>query len=373
MGLYLSWGALTAGLLPHNAGRCRSHADPPNKRLADMTIDPHLLGAYPNANRGRVSLDRLQKKQLSAVVPCFNEVENIGELVRRLAAVCEQCVGVNYELILINDGSTDNTWSEILRLSKERPQIVGVDLARNHGHQLALTAGLFLARGERILIMDADLQDPPELLPEMMQRLDSGADVAYGQRLHREGESWFKKSSASLFYRIVARLADAPIPADTGDFRLMRREVLDVLLAMPEQHRFIRGMVAWIGFRQVPVLYRRNARPAGTTKYPLGKMVAFAIDAITGFSAAPLRLSLYVGIGSVFIAFLLGGYSIWQWFIGETVPGWTSITIIILAFASVQMFCLGILGEYIGRIYAQSKQRPLFIIKCIHHDPPDRT
>jgi dolichol-phosphate mannosyltransferase len=339
-----------------------------------MTIDPHLLGASSallGASRG-VALDRLQmRKQLSAVVPCFNEIENISELVRRLAAVCEQCVGENYELVLINDGSTDDTWAEILRLSKDRPQIVGVDLARNHGHQLALTAGLVLARGERILIMDADLQDPPELLPEMMRRLDSGADVAYGQRLHREGESWFKKSSASLFYRIVARLADAPIPADTGDFRLMRREVVDVLLAMPEQHRFIRGMVAWIGFRQVPVFYRRSARSAGTTKYPLGKMVTFAIDAITGFSAAPLRLSLYVSFGSVLIACLLVGYSIWQWFIGETVPGWTSITIIMLAFASVQMFCLGILGEYIGRIYTQSKQRPLFIIKCIHHDPSD--
>lgn len=334
-----------------------------------MTMHAHLLGsisALPHVGSESL-LRRLQKpKKLSAVVPCYNEAEGLSELVRRLVKACESSAGLDYELILVNDGSTDETWTEIVRLSGERPQIVGVDLARNHGHQLALTAGLFVACGERILIIDADLQDPPELLPEMMKQLDAGADVAYGQRMRRSGETWFKTASAAIFYRILRRLTDAPIPTDTGDFRLMKREVLDVLLTMPEQHRFIRGMVAWIGFRQVPVSYERKTRFAGTTKYPLRKMIRFATDAITGFSVVPLRLSLYVSFGSVVVAMALGLYSLWQWFQGTTVPGWTSIAIIVLAFGSIQMFCFGVMGEYLARIYAQSKQRPLFVIKTIH-------
>jgi polyisoprenyl-phosphate glycosyltransferase len=312
---------------------------------------------------------RLQKaRKLSAVVPCYNEVESLSELVRRLADACKKCVGDDYELILINDGSSDATWAEILRLSAGQRQVIGVDLARNHGHQLALTAGLFVASGDRVLIIDADLQDPPELLLEMMARLDSGADVAYGQRLHREGESWLKKMSAACFYRLLRRLADAPIPADTGDFRLMKRQVVDVLLSMPEQHRFIRGMVSWIGFRQVPVPFQRSARFAGTTKYPLRKMIQFAVDAITGFSAAPLRLSLYFSLWSVLTAVLLGLYALSQWLMGTAVPGWTSIAIIVLAFGGMQMFCLGVMGEYLGRVYTQSKQRPLFVIRSIHQN-----
>ena len=340
-----------------------------------MTIYPHLLGSYsPSIGAGgAASVRSLQRaKKLSVVVPCYNEAESIDELVRRLAAACEQCVGDDYELILVNDGSSDTTWAEILRLSATHRQIIGIDLAHNHGHQLALTAGLSVTRGERILIIDADLQDPPELLPELMAQLDSGADVAYGQRLRRDGESWFKKASAAFFYRLLQRLAEAPIPADTGDFRLMKREVVDVLVAMPEQHRFIRGMVAWIGFRQVPVLYQRDPRLAGTTKYPLRKMISFAIDAITGFSAAPLRLSLYFSLWSVFTAFLLSLYAIWHWFTGDAVPGWTSIAIIVLAFGSMQMFCLGIMGEYLGRLYTQSKQRPLFVIRSIHQNESDK-
>lgn len=325
-------------------------------------IHPHLLGTA-----GAMVLPRPDAaKKLSAVVPCYNEANCVPELFRRLSAACEQCVGQDYEIILVNDGSVDRTWDEILRLCDSNSQIVGVNLARNHGHQLALTAGLFVARGERILIIDADLQDPPELLPEMMRRLDTDADVVYGQRLERAGESRLKRYSAALFYRLLRRLIDIPIPVDTGDFRLMKREILDVLLAMPEQHRFIRGMIAWIGFRQVPILYRRNARFAGTTKYPLKKMMEFAIDAITAFSSAPLRLSLYVSMGSVLAAFLLALFALALWIIGATPPGWTSIAIVILAIGSAQMFCLGVIGEYVGRIYAQSKQRPLFVIQSIH-------
>jgi glycosyltransferase involved in cell wall biosynthesis len=338
-----------------------------------MTIYSHLPASYaPSFGADAVaSLRRLHRpRKLSVVVPCYNEAESLSELVGRLARACGQCVGDDYELILINDGSSDATWAEILRLSAGQRQVIGVELAHNHGHQLALTAGLFVARGDRILILDADLQDPPELLPEMMAQLDSGADVAYGQRLHREGESSFKKVSAAIFYKLLRRLADAPIPADTGDFRLMKRQVVDVLLSMPEQNRFIRGMVAWVGFRQVPVPFQRNARFAGTTKYPLRKMIKFAVDAITGFSAAPLRLSLYFSLGSVLMAVLLGLYALWQWFTGAAVTGWTSIAIIVLAFGSMQMFCLGIMGEYLGRIYTQSKQRPLFVIRSIHLNEP---
>jgi len=305
-------------------------------------------------------------KRLSVVVPCFNEEASLGELVRRVSAVCDKLVANDYELILVNDGSADRTWPEILKLSQQHRGIVGVNLARNHGHQLALTAGLSLARCERIFIIDADLQDPPELLAEMMRQLDAGADVAFGQRIQRDGETAFKKLTASIFYKLLRYLADAPIPIEAGDFRLMDRRVLDVLLSMPEQHRFVRGMIAWIGFRQVGVPYRRDARFAGTSNYPLRKMLRFAMDAITGFSVAPLRLSLYLGIGSVIVAFLVGLFAIYSLLVLQTIHGWTSLVIIVLSFGAMQMFCLAIMGEYIGRTYMQTKQRPLFVIEQIH-------
>lgn len=326
---------------------------------------PAVRSPFSGVSDGTLARPMLRAKKLSVVVPCYNEFESLAELVRRLTCACTHCVGADYELIFVNDYSTDGTWAEIMRLSAGTHQVIGVDLAHNHGHQLALTAGLSVAGGDRVLIIDADLQDPPELLAEMMAQLDAGADVAYGQRLQRKGETWFKKASAAFFYRLLRHLADAPIPADTGDFRLMKRQVVDVLLSMPEQHRFIRGMVAWIGFRQVAVPYQRQARFAGATKYPLRKMIRFAADAITGFSVAPLRLSLYFSLWSVLLAILLGLYALWQWFTGVAVPGWTSIAIIVLAFGSMQMLCLGIMGEYLGRIYAQSKQRPLFVIRSV--------
>src|SRR6476620_11637290 len=305
-----------------------------------MTTLAHSIARSSSFGAGDATSARrsLRAKKLSVVVPCYNELESLPELVRRLNYTCMQCVGNDYELILVNDCSTDETWAEILRLSAGTHQVIGVDLAHNHGHQLALTAGLSVASGDRVMIIDADLQDPPELLAEMMAQLDAGADVAYGQRLQRKGETWFKKASAAFFYRLLRRLTDAPIPADTGDFRLMKRQVVDVLLSMPEQHRFIRGMVAWIGFRQVPVPYQRQARFAGKTKYPLRKMIRFAVDAITGFSAAPLRLSLYFSLWSVLMAILLSLYALWQWYTDVAVPGWTSIAIIVLTFGSMQMF-----------------------------------
>jgi len=306
---------------------------------------------------------------LSVVVPCYNEEAVVGELHRRMTLVCRGGAGDSYELVLVNDGSSDGTWAVLQRLARDDERVVAVDLSRNHGHQLALSAGLSLARGERILVIDADLQDPPELLPDMMRLMNEGADVVYGQRLGRDGETWFKKASASVFYRLLLRLSAVPIPPDTGDFRLMSRQVLNALLAMPEQQRFIRGMIAWIGFRQVPLYYRRDKRFAGATKYPLRKMLTFAVDAITGFSIAPLRASLYVAGLFVGVAALLALYVLFSWLFLGAVQGWTSIFLGMLIFSSVQLFSLAIIGEYLGRIYMQTKQRPLFIIREIATAP----
>jgi len=229
---------------------------------------------------------------LSIVVPCFNEEACLPTLHERLTAAARGAAGDDYEIVLVNDGSRDSTWPIMRRLADEDPHVVGVNLSRNHGHQLALTAGLDLCRGEVILIIDADLQDPPELLPQMLETMRrDGADVVYGVRRSRAGETPFKRATAHGFYRLLSRATEVDIPLDAGDFRLMSRRALDALLAMPEQARFIRGMVAWIGFKQAPFTYDRDRRFAGETKYPLRKMIRFAFDALTGFSSAPLTYS----------------------------------------------------------------------------------
>jgi dolichol-phosphate mannosyltransferase len=301
---------------------------------------------------------------LSIVIPCYNEAEGIEELCRRVTGACAN-LDKPYEVVLVNDGSRDSTWRKMTEAAQADSRIIGVNLSRNHGHQLALSAGLTLCRGERILILDADLQDPPELMGEMMALMDQGADVVYGQRRTRAGETVFKKFSASLFYRIIEKLTDVPIPRETGDFRMMSRRALDVLIAMPERHRFIRGMVSWIGFRQVPLLYDRAARFAGETKYPLRKMIRFAIDAVTSFSVKPLALASFVGVISGFLAVIMLVYSIVSWFVLKTTPGWSSLMAVVTLLGSVQLLVLGIFGEYLGRLYEQSKGRPLFIIQQV--------
>ena len=301
--------------------------------------------------------------RLSVVVPCYNEAEGIDELHRRVTLVCRETVGAAYELVLVNDGSGDATWETMLALSQSDSAIVAVNLSRNYGHQTALSAGLSFAAGERVLILDADLQDPPELLPAMMAEMDRGADVVYGQRVEREGETWFKNASASLFYRILARLSDVPIPANTGDFRLLSRPVLEALLAMPEQHRYVRGMIAWAGFHQVAFPYTRQSRTHGVSNYPFRRMLRLALDAITGFSTAPLRLSFYLSFGFLGLAFLLFLYAAYSWIFLNATRGWTSILFVVLFFSSVQLLTLGIMGEYLGRIYIESKRRPLFIVR----------
>ncbi|WP_118858020.1 glycosyltransferase family 2 protein [Sphingomonas mesophila] len=303
---------------------------------------------------------------LSIVVPCFNEQECLAVLHQRLSAAARSAAGEDYELVLVNDGSTDRSWPIMADLAAADPRLVAVDLSRNHGHQLALTAGLDLARGNRILIIDADLQDPPELLSDMLAAMDrDGADVIYGVRTARPGETRFKRATAAAFYRLLARATEVDIPVDAGDFRLMSRRALDALLAMPEQSRFIRGMVAWIGFKQVPFAYQRDERYAGVTKYPLRKMIRFALDALTGFSSAPLKLASHAGLWLALGSLVLIAYIGWSWATGETIQGWTSLMLVVVVLGAVQMFVLGLLGEYIGRLYSQAKQRPLYIVQDI--------
>ncbi|HTU10107.1 MAG TPA: glycosyltransferase family 2 protein [Allosphingosinicella sp.] len=300
---------------------------------------------------------------LSIVVPCYNEEGCLGELHRRLGAAAKAAVGDGYEIVLINDGSRDRTWPIMQELAAQDPHLVAINLSRNHGHQLALTAGLDLCAGERILIIDADLQDPPELLGEMLAKMDAeAADVVYAVRRARAGETAFKRGTAKAFYRILFKLSEIEIPLDTGDFRLMSRRALDALLALPEQARFIRGMVAWVGFKQVPILYDRAERLAGETNYPLRKMLRLAVDAITGFSTAPLRFASHVGLWLAAAAMLLLGYIAIGFFTGTAIQGWTSLMLVVVILGAVQMFVLGMIGEYLGRLYIEAKRRPLYIV-----------
>jgi glycosyltransferase involved in cell wall biosynthesis len=300
--------------------------------------------------------------KLSVVIPCFNESQSIHELHKRVSEVCNLVVEYEYEIILVNDGSKDNSWQIICDIVEKDTRLLAINLSRNYGHQIALTAGLELAKGARILILDADLQDPPDLLPEMMYRMDLGADVVYGQRVARTGETVFKRTSAFLFYRLLNSLIDVAIPNDTGDFRLMSRKALEVLNSMPEQHRFIRGMVSWIGLKQVPILYERAARYAGDTHYPLPKMIKFAIDAITSFSIKPLRMATYLGVFSCLVSMISMIYILINYFIGRSVEGWTSLALIVMVLGSLQLIMIGVIGEYLGRLYLEAKGRPLYVI-----------
>lgn len=306
---------------------------------------------------------------LSIVVPCFNEEACLPALHERLGAAARAAVGEDYEIVLVNDGSRDGSWPLMQAMVASDPHLLAVNLSRNHGHQLALTAGLDLCRGDAILIIDADLQDPPELLPGMMGAMkDQHADVVYGVRRSRSGETAFKRATAHGFYRLLSRATEVDIPLDAGDFRLMSRRALEALLAMPEQARFIRGMVAWIGFKQVPFAYDRQERFAGTTKYPLKKMMRFAFDALTGFSSAPLKLASHAGlalsVGSLVLIFYIG----YAWAAGHSIQGWTSLMLVVVVLGAVQMFVLALMGEYIGRLYNEAKRRPLYIVEEVAGD-----
>ena len=302
---------------------------------------------------------------LSVVVPVYNEEDGLRELHRRVSVACRESGFLSYELVLVNDGSRDRTLEEASRLAAEDGHVTVLDLARNYGHQIALSAGLAFCRGERILVIDADLQDPPELLGPMMKKMDEGYDVVYGLRTRRSGESRFKLATASLFYRLLRHLSDTDMVENAGDFRLMNRRAVDHLNAMPERVRFIRGMVSWIGLRQAPFPYEREARFAGTTHYPVRKMLRLAIDAITSFSVQPLRLASALGMAFGVLGLLVLASALFAWATGGAVHGWTSLAGLILILGSAQMFMLGIFGEYLGRVFIEVKRRPLYIVRDV--------
>jgi len=304
--------------------------------------------------------------KVSVVAPCYNEQGNIDELLRRTSKACRDVVDDSFEIILVNDASTDATWPAIQQAAEKSGNIIGVNLSRNYGHQLALSAGLSVCRGDRILIIDADLQDPPELLSDMMKLMDEGADVIYGQRLERPGDSGPRKAAAAIFYRMLSYLSDVDIPLDAGDFRLLSRRVLDQLLALPEHHRFIRGLISWVGFKQVPITYERTKRTQGVTSYSLSRLFSFAIDGITGFSIRPLRLVTFFGLATATLSALYAFYILIAWLIRDVpVSGWPSLMAVILFLGGVQIIFLGIIGEYVGRVFQEVKRRPLFIISEI--------
>ncbi|MBX7137448.1 MAG: glycosyltransferase family 2 protein [Oligoflexia bacterium] len=305
---------------------------------------------------------------MSAVVPCFNEEEVLSELHRRLSATLES-VGVPYEIVLVDDGSRDRTWEMLQDLRGRDPHLKIVKLARNFGHQLALTCGLDQAHGSAVIILDADLQDPPELLHDMLKLWQQGYDVVYGKRQQRAGESISKKVFAFLFYRIFARVTGFELPSDSGDFRLMDRRAVDLLQAMKERHRFIRGMVSWIGLNQTPLEYKRPERFAGTTKYPFKKSLFLAIDAITSFSYAPLRMASYLGAMISALAFLYILVVIVLKLRGINFPGYTSIMASMLLLGGVQLVVLGLIGEYVGRIFEQGQSRPLYLVDRVVGEP----
>jgi len=301
--------------------------------------------------------------QFSIVVPCYNEEDVLPKFIERVSAVINKEEYQDSEVILVDDGSSDNTWQNISDISQKDVRFKGVKLSRNFGHQLALSAGLSESKGEKVFVCDADLQDPPELLIEMNKRMTlEDADVVYGMRNSREGETKFKKATASIFYRLLDKLSDVDMPLDTGACRLIKRHIVTLLGGMPEHDRFIRGMITWLGFKQVPYVYNRESRAAGETKYTFGKMISFATDAIIGFSMLPLRFSVYLSMMMLFLMGVVLVYTVFSWLFLESVPGWASTLLIVSFIAGMQFLILGVIGEYVGRLYIQNKARPLFII-----------
>ena len=301
---------------------------------------------------------------LSVVVPCYNEEAVIAETLQRLFAFSRDVHQLEIEFIFVDDGSSDATRRILKQHALHDPRIRVIGFARNFGHQIAVTAGIDAARGDAVVLIDADLQDPPEAIHGMIEKWRAGYDVVYGTRTDRPGESAFKLVTARAFYRLLNRLSDVPIPLDTGDFRLMSRPVVETLKAMPERDRFVRGMVSWAGFKQIALPYQRAKRFAGDSKYPLSKMLRFACDGIMSFSAKPLQLAMAVGMGTSLLALTGILYALFlRIFTNIWVEGWTALMIAVLFLGGVQLICVGILGEYIGRIYKESKQRPLYVVQ----------
>lgn len=316
----------------------------------------------PQVHEGQIVPGRIT---LSVVVPLYNEELVIGEMYSRLSRVLKSCVD-SYEIILVNDGSKDRTRQLAAEICNKDRAVKLINFSRNFGHQLAITAGMDRCIGDCVVVIDADLQDPPEVIPQMLEKWrNEGCQVVYGVRAKRNGESWFKRATAKMFYRTLKRMTAVEIPVDTGDFRLMDRRVLSEFLKMREQARFVRGMVSWVGFKQGHVLFEREERFAGETKYPFKKMVKFAVDGILSFSHMPLKAASAFGFLSAGISFffMIYGLIAKSFFPEYVVPGWASIFSAILFLGGVQLICLGILGEYIGRIYEEVKKRPLYVVQ----------
>lgn len=301
---------------------------------------------------------------VSIIIPCYNEQEVLPETMARLAACCDALTDYTFELVFVDDGSSDRTAAMLEDFARRDPRIRLVLFSRNFGHQIAVTAGIDASGGDAVVLIDADLQDPPELIGAMLAKWQEGYDVVYGTRTARAGESRFKTVTAREFYRLLNHLSDVPIPLDTGDFRLMSRVVADALSAMPERSRFVRGMVSWVGFRQTALPYARAERFAGSSKYPLWKMLRFATDGIISFSSRPLQISISLGLASAVLALMGIIYALAvRIFTANWVEGWAAIMIAVLFIGGVQLISIGILGEYIGRIYNETKNRPLYVTR----------
>lgn len=306
---------------------------------------------------------RSRRINISVVAPIFNEAVSIPVLYRRIRAVMER-LREPWELILVDDGSSDGSTEAIRALARRDRRVIPVVFARNFGHQIAVTAGLDFSRGRAVVIVDADLQDPPEVIPEMIALWRQGFQVVYGVRAGREGETWFKKLTAAVFYRMILRITDVQIPLDTGDFRLLDRQVVDVMTRMRERHRFLRGMAAWVGFRQTGVTYQRARRHAGETKYPFRKMLRLALNAVTGFSYFPLQIATYLGFAAALASILAIPVVVVLRLAGnQAFFGQATTLIAVLFLGGVQLISLGILGEYIGRLYDEAKGRPLYVLQ----------
>jgi glycosyltransferase involved in cell wall biosynthesis len=308
---------------------------------------------------------------LSIVSPCFNEEEVIGEFLKQTQEALTP-LGLSYELIIVDDGSQDRTALLAREAAAADPRIKLVSFSRNFGHQAALTAGLDFCCGRAVVLIDADLQDPPSVIPEMVAKWKEGFEVVYGQRIQRDGETWFKLVTAKAFYRLLEKITAVRIPRDTGDFRLMDAKVIQALRSMREPHRFIRGMTSWTGFRQTPLPYHRQSRHAGETKFSVKKMVLFALDAITSFSILPLRLITWT---ATIVLIMTIFYALWiltvrLLFPDYFVPGFPVINLLIIGFGGLNLLCLGVIGEYIGRVYEQGKARPLYIVGYTENMPP---
>lgn len=304
------------------------------------------------------------KKKISIVIPMFNEQEVIEKCFERMIAVMESINEYEYEIIIIDDGSRDDTYRIASNIANENDKIKVLSFSRNFGHQAAVTAGLQFSTGDAVVIIDADLQDPPELIPDMIKFWEDGYDVVYGKRKTREGESGFKLMTANMFYKMLNKLSDVDIPKDVGDFRLVDRQIVDQMNSLPEHNKFLRGLWSWLGYKQYAFEYERKERYAGKTKYPLKKMLKLASDGIIGFSTKPLKICAALGVISIGLSFIVLIYSIlaYAFNFGNLTSGWTSIMVAITFFAGVQLLSLWILSEYIGRIYDETKKRPQYII-----------